>query len=75
MEINIAFFRASFIEAKGLTKLVVSTPSEFDDSTPVLVIEMGNGQAGEVLGVSAVKDGESNGYDAFGVYDCCVLSE
>jgi hypothetical protein len=52
-----AFFRAFFVDNKGLTNPLQITPTEFDDDTPVVVVDVGHHQAGELLGVSKVKGG------------------
>ncbi|KAF7325675.1 hypothetical protein MKEN_00417400 [Mycena kentingensis (nom. inval.)] len=51
MTMDVAFFRSFF---GGHAKI---TPAEYNKDTPVVVAELSNAQAGEVFGVSKVKNG------------------
>lgn len=42
---------------ENLTKPTLTVPEIFDEDTPVVVAELSNRQAGELLGVSKVKGG------------------
>ncbi|KAF2670265.1 hypothetical protein BT63DRAFT_424209 [Microthyrium microscopicum] len=57
MDMDLKFFRNFFIDNDSLTKPLQPTPEDFDEITPVVMIEMGNKSAGEILGVSKVKGG------------------
>ncbi|KAK4543709.1 hypothetical protein LTR36_005354 [Oleoguttula mirabilis] len=52
-----AFFRSFCVDNSSLSQPVEVTPSTFDDSTPVVVVELTFLAAGEVLGVSKIKGG------------------
>jgi hypothetical protein len=51
------FFRTFFVDNDKLRKPLSITPAKFDDTTPVVVVELRNHSAGELLGVSKVKGG------------------
>ncbi|KAK7463569.1 hypothetical protein VKT23_006915 [Stygiomarasmius scandens] len=53
MNMDVAFFR-SFFASNPNVKI---TPQEFDDTTPVVVANLSNKAAGEVFGVSKIKNG------------------
>jgi hypothetical protein len=57
MQMDIASFRGVFIDHKDLSKPLTVVPEDFNDESPVVVIELNHTQAGEVLGVSKVKGG------------------
>ncbi|KHO10691.1 reverse transcriptase, RNaseH [Metarhizium robertsii ARSEF 23] len=46
LQMDTAFFRAFFVDNKGLTNPLQITPTEFDDGTPVVVVDVGHHQAG-----------------------------
>ena len=52
MTMDVAFFR-QFFDVGG----VAINPAEYNESTPVVVAELSNAQAGEIFGVSKVKNG------------------
>lgn len=52
-----AFFRTFFVDNDKFSKQLPITPTEFDDSSPVVVVELSHQQAAELLGVSKVKGG------------------
>ncbi|KAJ6039124.1 hypothetical protein N7499_003066 [Penicillium canescens] len=57
LQIDTAFFRTFFVDNDKLSKPVSITPTEFDDTSPVVVVEFSHHQAAELLGVSKVKGG------------------
>ena len=57
MTMDLTFFRNFFVDNESLTKPLDVVPKEFDGTTPVVVIDMGNRAAGEILGVSKIKNG------------------
>ncbi|KAF2097017.1 hypothetical protein NA57DRAFT_77268 [Rhizodiscina lignyota] len=57
MKMDVAFFRSFFVNNDALSKPLQIAPSDFDDTSSVVVVEMGHNQAGELLGVSKVKGG------------------
>lgn len=54
---NTAFFRNFFIDNDKLSKPLPITPTEFDDTSPVVVVDFNHHEAGELLGISKVKGG------------------
>ena len=57
MEMDTAFFRSFFVNNDGLSSPLEITPATFEESSPIVVTELNNSQAGEILGVSKVKGG------------------
>ena len=57
MEMDTKFFRSFFVENEALTKPAAPLPSEFDEDSPVVTLELTRRPAGEILGVSKVKGG------------------
>ncbi|KXT00409.1 hypothetical protein AC578_3360 [Pseudocercospora eumusae] len=57
MQMDMQFFRFFFVENDNLTQPLSFTPAEFDENTPVVVVEMNRSRAGELLGVSKVAGG------------------
>ncbi|KAK4894811.1 hypothetical protein LTR27_006932 [Elasticomyces elasticus] len=57
LTMDIAFFRSFFISNPAITKPIDVQLVSFDDETAVVVAEIGNAAAGELLGVSKVKGG------------------
>ncbi|KAF7195071.1 hypothetical protein HII31_03539 [Pseudocercospora fuligena] len=57
MQMDMQFFRSFFMDSENLTKPLSPMPAEFDDATPIVVVEMNRTQAGELLGVSKVTGG------------------
>ena len=57
MKMDVAFFRSFFVDNDALSSPLQIAPSTFDEDTSVVVVEMGNKSAGELLGVSKVKGG------------------
>jgi hypothetical protein len=57
MKMDLAFFRSFFVDNDNLTQPLTVMPETFDESTPAVIIEMGNRAAGELLGVTKVKGG------------------
>lgn len=55
------FFRTFFVDNDKLSKPLSITPTEFNDTTPVIVLDVSHHQAGELLGVSKVKGGNRFG--------------
>lgn len=51
------FFRSFFVANDSLTTPLRIEPMDFDKCSPVIVVEMTHGQAGQLLGVSKVKGG------------------
>lgn len=51
------FFRTFFVDNDKLSKPLPITPIEFDDTSPVVVLDFSHHQAAELLGVSKVKGG------------------
>jgi len=51
------FFRALFINNENLANPPETVPEEFNEETPVVVLELDGHQAGMILGVSKVKGG------------------
>lgn len=56
MQMDTAFFRSFFADDK-LSHPLRITPDTFDDTTPVIVVDLNHSEAGELLGVSKVKGG------------------
>jgi hypothetical protein len=56
---DMAFFRNFFVDNDKLSKPLPITPTEFDDTSPVIVVNPSHEQAEELLGVSMVKGGNS----------------
>ena len=54
---DLTFFRPFFIDNASLSKPLTVHPAEFDSETHVVIIELDNSSAGEILGVSKVKGG------------------
>lgn len=50
-------FRASFVYNPALSIPAKVTPETFDETTPVVVVELSSNAAGAILGVSKVKGG------------------
>ncbi|CEJ62727.1 hypothetical protein PMG11_11218 [Penicillium brasilianum] len=57
LQMDTAFFRTFFVDNDKFSKQLPITPTEFDDSSPVVVVELSHQQAAELLGVSKVKGG------------------
>ncbi|KAH8753296.1 hypothetical protein F5883DRAFT_469381 [Diaporthe sp. PMI_573] len=57
LQMDTAFFRTLFVDNNKLSKPLPITPTEFDDTTPVVVMDLSYHQASELLGVSKVKGG------------------
>ncbi|POR37636.1 Uncharacterized protein TPAR_02165 [Tolypocladium paradoxum] len=57
LQMDTAFFRTFFVDNDKLSKPPPITPTEFNDTTPVVVVEFTHDQAGALLGVSKVKGG------------------
>ncbi|KAK3619750.1 hypothetical protein LTR56_023835 [Elasticomyces elasticus] len=57
LTMDMAFFRSFFVSNPALTKPIDVQPASFDEETAVVVAEIGNAAAGELLGVSKVKGG------------------
>ncbi|KAM4063390.1 hypothetical protein HRG_012671 [Hirsutella rhossiliensis] len=57
LQMDTAFFRTLFVDNDKLSKPLPITPTEFDDTTPVVAVDLIHHQAGELLGVSKVKGG------------------
>ncbi|KAK3660808.1 hypothetical protein LTR56_000566 [Elasticomyces elasticus] len=57
LTMDTTFFRSFFVSNPALTKPIDVQPASFDDETAVVVAEIGNAAAGELLGVSKVKGG------------------
>ncbi|KAH7113355.1 hypothetical protein EDB81DRAFT_670264 [Dactylonectria macrodidyma] len=57
LQMDTAFFRTFFVDNDKLSKPLPITPPEFDETTPVVVVDLSHHQAGELLGVSKVKGG------------------
>ncbi|KAK3718717.1 hypothetical protein LTR37_004936 [Vermiconidia calcicola] len=57
MKMDTAFFRSFFIDNNALDSPLAVSPADFDAASPVVVVELNHGQAGELLGVSKVKGG------------------
>ncbi|KAJ7635046.1 hypothetical protein FB45DRAFT_744186, partial [Roridomyces roridus] len=51
LTMDVAFFRSFFVGHASIT------PSDFSQESPVIVAELNNSQAGEVFGVSKIKNG------------------
>jgi len=51
------FFRSFFITNEKLTKLIETTPTEFDESTPVIIAEFSGTQASGMLAVTKTRGG------------------
>lgn len=54
---DLTFFNALFVANSSLSQPAKVAPSTYDESTPVVVVEMESLAAGEVLGVSKIKGG------------------
>ncbi|KAH8670745.1 hypothetical protein BGZ61DRAFT_537377 [Ilyonectria robusta] len=57
LQMDTAFFRTFFVDNDKLSKPLPITPTEFDDTTPVVVVDLSRNQSGELLGVTKVKGG------------------
>lgn len=57
MKMDVAFFRSFFVDNDALSSPLQIAPSTFDETSPVVVVDMGHKHAGELLGVSKVKGG------------------
>ncbi|KAK5120484.1 hypothetical protein LTR85_006139 [Meristemomyces frigidus] len=55
LTMDTGFFHAFFVANSSLSQPVKVTPSTYEDTTPVVVVELGSLAAGEVLGVSKIK--------------------
>lgn len=54
---DVAFFSTLFVDNNKLSKPLPINPAEFDDTSPVVVVDFSHDQAAELLGVSKVKRG------------------
>ncbi|EME80751.1 uncharacterized protein MYCFIDRAFT_176135 [Pseudocercospora fijiensis CIRAD86] len=52
MQMDMQFFRHFFVDNENLTQPLTFMPSEFNEDTAIVVVEMDRLQAGELLGVS-----------------------
>ncbi|KAJ5743324.1 hypothetical protein N7533_010426 [Penicillium manginii] len=57
LHMDMAFFRTFFVDNDKLSRPLPITPTEFDDTSPVVVVDFSHHQAAELLGVSKVKGG------------------
>lgn len=57
MQMDTAFFRSFFVTNDALSSPLKIAPSVFDETSPVVVVELDREEAGELLGVSKVKGG------------------
>jgi hypothetical protein len=71
MKMDVPFFRSFFVDNASLTRPLNIVPEVFDENTPVVVIEMGNGAAGNLLGVTKVKGG--NRVETLYLASLCVV--
>ena len=46
-----------FVDNPDLSSQVLVEPQDFDEDSPIVVVELNHTQAGEILGVSKVKGG------------------
>ncbi|KAJ5543901.1 hypothetical protein N7494_005180 [Penicillium frequentans] len=57
LQMDTTFFRTFFVDNDKLSIPLPITPTEFDDTSPVVVVDFSHHQAAELLGISKVKGG------------------
>lgn len=74
MKMDTAFFRSFFLNNDGLSSPLQATPATFDDSSPVVVVDLNHREAGELLGVSKSQRRQQDGDDVSCRDVCCLSS-